>query len=871
MGLNEGLIYTNDNCIGCSRCISGCPVLGANISVKRGSRNRMYVDGDACIHCGKCLKTCQHNAREYRDDTQRFLADLREGERISLLVAPSFFATYGDQSNALLGRVRALGVDRIYDVSYGADIATWAYMMYLKEHPMDGAIAPPCPASMHYIQKYSKALTEKIIPVYSPVLCLASYIRKYAGISDKLAFLGPCIAKKQEFEDLGREGLVQYSVTFAHLEEALAPLEQVQEQENVHVELSDCGLGRIYPVPGGLSTNLQQFLPAHETIRQIHGVRYVYDYIRSLERQVQKGYPLPHLIDCLNCSFGCLDGTGQQRHCKEAEDEIFIRMQEFRKPNPMIPEDENPYLPELSLQERCERLQKRFSGLRLEDFMCSYSGEDERRLDCFREMSVVDDAKIDTIFRDMYKDTEEKRSIDCHSCGYSSCREMAIAIAKGYNHKENCVYYLKDQGMRTAMKDPRYGIYNNNAFGNFIGDIIAQGRQEEYVCLQFNLLNFNRINQSYGYQQGDVIMKLYCNLVGAMAKQDEMIALLGGNNFVAALRRGRLEWAVEQLTGGVRVPFFPGDEIRLMARVAVYWPIRQDMSPPMIMERLALTYGLLQQNNKERVMYYDKELRRQLEEEERIFELIEPAMRRREFEVYYQPKVDMRTRQISGAEALIRWNHAGKVIPPGIFVPLCEKRGLIERLDFFVLEAVCESISRWSRQGIRLVPVSVNFSKQHFVNRSVADQINEVANRFHTPREYLEVEFTETAYMEDSDGLIYSIDKLHEYGIASSMDDFGTGYSSLSMLQDMSFDTLKLDKSFLDEERYVQKRGRTVIENIIRMAKQLNMTIVSEGIETEDELSFMRSMGCDVAQGYLFDRPLRHDEFESRLRTEFYQ
>lgn len=868
MRLNEGLIYTNDNCIGCNRCISGCPVLGANISVKRGSRNRIYVDGDACIHCGKCLKNCQHNAREYRDDTQSFLQALRSGESVSLLVAPSFFAVHGEEGKALLGKLLSLGVSCIYDVSYGADIATWAYMEYLKLHPMEGAIAPPCSASMSYIQKYSKILTEKIIPVYSPVLCLASYLRKYRGCSDKLAFLSPCIAKKDEISDPGSGELIQYSVTYAHVEEALKEVQETPDE--VEILLGDCGLGRIFPLPGGLSANLRHFLPAHETVREVHGVRYVYDYIRSLEQQVEQNRPLPDLIDCMNCSFGCLNGTGIGNGGNEGEDDLFIRMQALGRPNPQIPEEENPYLQELTLKERKERLAMRFEDLMLEDFMRSYEREECRKSDSFDRMRLVDEAKLDTIFRDMYKDTEEARKIDCHSCGYKSCREMAIAIARGYNSKENCIYYLKDQGIRMALKEPRYGISNATAFGRFLSDMIGEGQQEEYICLQFNVLNFSRVNQNYGYQQGEVIMKLYCAMVSAMAGQKEIVALMGGNTFQAAFHKNRLEWAIEQLTGGVRVPFFPGDEIRLKARVAVYWPQKQDISPPMILEHMAMTYSLLQQNNKEKVIYYDKELRKRLEEEDRIFERIEPAIRNREFEVYYQPKVDMNTRRLTGAEALIRWNHGGTVISPAKFVPLCEKRGLIEKLDFFVLESVCESISRWENQSIRLVPVSVNFSKQHFVNRNVADQINEIASRYDIPRKFLEVEFTETAYMEDSDGLIYSINRLHEYGIASSMDDFGTGYSSLSMLQDMSFDTLKLDKSFLDANRYMQQRGRAVIENIIRMAKQLDMTIVSEGIETEDELSFMRSMGCDAAQGYLFDRPLRRDDFEERLKKEFY-
>lgn len=867
MGLNEGLIYTNSNCIGCSSCLSGCPVLGANVSVKRGGAKRIYVDGDSCIRCGKCTQICQHGAREYRDDTLRLLDDLRAGERISVLVDPAFFALREADREPMLTKLKALGVSRFYDISFGADIAVWAYTEYLAEHPAKGNIAPHCQAAMNYIQKYSRVLTEKLIPVYSPTLCLAVYIRNYAKLPDRLAVLSPCIAKKDEIERPGCEGLVQYSVTFEHLCGALSDISEMKEAE---FEPTECGMGRSLPFPGGLGMNMRRFFPTERTIREIHGVGYVYDYIGSLERKVLKSGMLPDLIDCMSCSFGCLNGFGMPEHDGESEDDYFIRMQEDMETGPLMSREENPYLLELPPEERRRRLEKRFSQLDPADFVCSMEWEENRICDSFEKMREADEARIDTIFREMYKNTEASRSINCHSCGYRSCREMAIAIARGYNSRENCIYYLKDQGMQMAMKDPRYGIANTNAFGVFLDELVAKGQQEAYVCLQFNLQHFSRINQNYGYQQGDVIMKLYCNMVSAMARQGEMVALMGGNSFLAAFRVERLEWAIKQLTGGVRVPFFPGDEISLTARVAVYWPQMQDISSPMIMERLAMTYNLLQRNSKEQVIYYDGCLRRQIEAEEQIYEMIEPAIRGREFEVYYQPKVNMVTRRLTGAEALIRWNHRGKMILPSEFVPVCEKRGLIEKLDFFVLESVCESIRDWVERGIKLVPISVNFSKQHFVNRNVSDQINDVAHRYGVPREYLEVEFTETAYMEDSDGLIYSINRLHEYGFAASMDDFGTGYSSLSMLQDMSFDTLKLDKSFLDDQRYTQQRGRAVIENIIRMAKQLNMTIVSEGIETEAELKFMQSMGCDAAQGYLFDRPLRRSEFEERLKKEFY-
>lgn len=269
--------------------------------------------------------------------------------------------------------------------------------------------------------------------------------------------------------------------------------------------------------------------------------------------------------------------------------------------------------------------------------------------------------------------------------------------------------------------------------------------------------------------------------------------------------------------------------------------------------------------------YYDEKIRKRKIREDLIMHAIAPALEAGEFEVYYQPKVSMKTRKITGAEALIRWNHDGKVVSPGEFIPICEKTGQVQKLDFYVLETVCRHIKEWLERGIEVVTVSVNFSKHHFVEDTVAEHINRVAEKWGIPKQHLEIEFTETAYIEGSRNLSSSINKLHGYGISASMDDFGTGYSSLSMLQNMSFDTLKLDKSFLDNGAVDENRFRVVIGNIIRMAKELDMSIVSEGIETEMELEYMKGMNCDIAQGYLFDKPLTHDEFEKRLLQTVYE
>ncbi len=361
-----------------------------------------------------------------------------------------------------------------------------------------------------------------------------------------------------------------------------------------------------------------------------------------------------------------------------------------------------------------------------------------------------------------------------------------------------------------------------------------------------------------------------------MTSADECVSIIGSNNFVAVVKKDNLEKIMKALEG---IELFclndieggMGDDFpKISARAAVYYPTDKDSDPYAIFNKLSMTFDMFKRSYNKNVIYYSEEMQRQVLAEDALYREIEPAIKNNEFLVYYQPKVDMNTRQLIGAEALIRWNHNGEIVLPAKFIPACEQKGIVQRLDFFVLENVCKNISEWIGKGLRAVPISVNFSKYHFVDASIAEKINAVAEKYNTPRELIEIEFTETAYLDDSEWLISSINKLHGFGIASSMDDFGTGYSSLSMLQDMSFDTLKLDRSFLKENMYNDERSVAVIGSIIKMAKALNMTIVSEGIETEKELEYMRSMDCDMAQGFLFDKPLEEKEFEKRLKQEFY-
>ena len=286
-GNQKGLVFTNDKCIGCNKCISACPVIVANRAVKtEAGLQRIEVDGEKCIACGACFDACEHGAREFADDTEAFFEALSKGEKLSVLWAPAFAANYPNEYRQILGGLKKLGVNRIISVSFGADITTWGYIRYITEHNFHGGISQPCPAIVNYIEHYIPELIPKLVPIQSPLMCAAVYAKKYLNITDKLAFISPCIAKKDEISDPNNKGYVSYNVTFDHLA-------KYAKQHNIKAEPApneiEYGLGSIYPMPGGLKENVYWFCGEEVFIRQIEGEKHAYDFLEDYKERVLGG------------------------------------------------------------------------------------------------------------------------------------------------------------------------------------------------------------------------------------------------------------------------------------------------------------------------------------------------------------------------------------------------------------------------------------------------------------------------------------------------------------------------------------------------------------------------------------------------------
>ncbi len=265
------------------------------------------------------------------------------------------------------------------------------------------------------------------------------------------------------------------------------------------------------------------------------------------------------------------------------------------------------------------------------------------------------------------------------------------------------------------------------------------------------------------------------------------------------------------------------------------------------------------------VAYFDEKLVEEQKWIDMVQEKQQQALDNEEFMVYYQPKYDPKTNELRGAEALIRWQSPDYgFVSPGRIIPIFEKNGFITEIDHYMIQHVAKDQKAWLDKGFKCVPVSVNVSRAHFIESDLAEQIRDMIDKVGTPHNLIEIELTESAFFDDKNAMISTIEKLKSYGFSVSMDDFGSGYSSLNSLKDMPLDVLKLDAEFFRGENSGE-RGEIVVTEAIKLAKSLNMRTVAEGVEIKEQVDFLAEQGCDMIQGYYFAKPMPKDEYEARM------
>jgi iron only hydrogenase large subunit-like protein len=515
---DTGLIYTiEENCIGCNRCVDGCPIPTANVSVVKNGESKMHINPDACVHCGHCIDLCKHNARAYRDNTERFFGDLKKGTAISLVVAPAIRTNFLGNYKKLFGYLKQLGVKFIYDTALGADITTWAYLKYITENSAEGTISQPCPAIVQYIEKFRPDLLSKLAPVHSPMMCTAVLMKDYMKITERLAFISPCIGKKDEIDDPNTKGYISYNITFKrlldYLEEHKVSIDSAKEYEFDNMGAS---LGAIYPRPGGLRENVEHHV-TDAWVRQIEGQDDAYKYLEAYAERVKSANKLPVLVDILNCRRGCNFGTGTLKNYKV--DDVDYVMHEAK----LHAKKQNKG----GLFKKQPNLFTWFDkNLKAASFRREYTA---------KKVSIAEPTKdeIEKVYTALLKTDKKERHIDCSACGYKDCESMAQAIARNINHIENCVYYTR----KMVNQDKHKMEQKNQEIENVLADfkVVSDERLKMSEGLQQNVLSItNALKEvSAGNQQTsgqiDTIAGKVNNVVNMSQELVEAVDLIKAN------------------------------------------------------------------------------------------------------------------------------------------------------------------------------------------------------------------------------------------------------------------------------------------------------------------------------------------------------
>ncbi len=425
----------------------------------------------------------------------------------------------------------------------------------------------------------------------------------------------------------------------------------------------------------------------------------------------------------------------------------------------------------------------------------------------------------------------------------------------------------------SELTDSLTGVSNAAGIVRFGNILQAKGNLDHYSAVMFNLKNFKLVNQMLGARNGDrLLTEVARHVKGFLRMPEEQLARLGSDSYIVLVRRERENEIVRALAS-MKINLNLGSIIRVMdvqTRMGVFRMGEEStMSDVLTNTSVALNFSRSPQGGDIAYFSYDM-LARSMHSKE-ISQKFRKALNNREFVVYYQPKVDMTNNRIIGAEALVRWIQEGKIVPPMSFIPVLEKEGTVCDLDFYVFEQVCTDMRNWLDAGLKPVRISSNFSKIHLHDERLAEEIMDIINQYDIPPEYVEVELTEMTAADDMNSLVAFVNLMKKRGVNVSIDDFGTGYSSLEMLKELDVDVIKLDKTFLNENENRTRSEEIVIRNIVNMIDELGMDVLAEGVETAGQARFLQNIHCNVAQGYLYDKPLPHDEFENRLKKGGYE
>ena len=428
----------------------------------------------------------------------------------------------------------------------------------------------------------------------------------------------------------------------------------------------------------------------------------------------------------------------------------------------------------------------------------------------------------------------------------------------------------KNELYSIARTDLLSGLANRNALNEYCERLIEKSKraQEEFAFLFLDLDHFKSVNDSLGHNVGDDLLKKVSSMINEVIRPNDFIARVGGDEFVIIITEydsimevtsiiQRIQkqlaqtWVIQThpitISSSVGIAFYPKDGDNIIS----------------LMQHSDIAMYEAKKSGRARYHFFTEELNKKVQDTINLDNKMRDALVNDEYKLFYQPKVDISTGKIVGAEALIRWFSPTKgLIAPDIFIPLAEENGFIVELGDWITREAVKQQHIFKNKGLDII-ISINISAKQLLKDDFIDKFINLLKEYNVSHSKIDLEITEYMFFQQNNDNFKKLNELHEYGITVSLDDFGTGYSSLSYLKKFPIDHLKIDKAFMDD--FQTKEGSIFIDTIVKMGQTLNMKIIAEGIEETKQVEYLKSIGCDQYQGYFFSKPISAEEFENKF------
>ena len=444
------------------------------------------------------------------------------------------------------------------------------------------------------------------------------------------------------------------------------------------------------------------------------------------------------------------------------------------------------------------------------------------------------------------------------TCYFTKSKESRIIELAGVLEPMSAIDIMQQNQMLNLTMDR-----NPQVFANAIREQFAKYPDDKFAFIQFDIEKFKMINEIYGDEFGTAVLNNILSTLKILCKQEQLFARLSSDLFMVVTRYEEEEELIQFIRYLEKNLNHYKDAQYEMA-FGVYLVTEKDADTRHMGDSASLARKSIKGNALQNIAFFKEDLKNTLYNRKFIEDNMKTALESGQFVMYLQPKYSINSHKTIGAEALVRWIHPEMgIIPPMNFIPVLEENGFIIKLDEYMWEQACKTIRDWMDQGITPVPISVNVSRIHLLRAELIDTFHQLLDKYHIPKELLELEITETVPYVNSNNTIHALKK---DGFTILMDDFGSGVSSLNTLKSTPFDIIKIDREFLND--FIDSvRGKKIIAHTIQMAKDIGLDLIAEGVETKEQETFLFDCGCNVAQGYYYSKPIPLSEFNKLLDT----